>query len=94
MMSELTFKTTKEHSIEEGKPTIVELFHAYCSHKFGNDTWHELMNMKEFNKMINQYQPKYGDVIFSVLADTVAETQHIPIKDLLYEFSEFIRTYY
>lgn len=94
MMSELTLKTTKDLEIEDEKPTIVELFHAYCSHEFGTETWNEFMNDKEFNTMITLYQPKYGDLVFSVLADTVSEIQNITIKDLLRNFSSFVRTYY
>ncbi|MCE7733933.1 MAG: hypothetical protein GPJ54_03585 [Candidatus Heimdallarchaeota archaeon] len=94
MMSELTLKTTKDQEIKDEKPTIVDLFHAYCSHEFGNDRWNEFMNHKEFNTMITHYQPKYGDLVFSVLADTVSEIQNISIKDLLRNFSKFVRTYY
>ncbi len=94
MMSELTLKTTKDQEIEDEKPAIVELFHAYCSHEFGNDKWDKFMNDKEFNTMITFYQPKYGDLVFSVLADTVSEIQNITIKDLLRSFSSFVRTYY
>ena len=93
-MSALSYDTTKDQTIEEVKPTMVELFHAYCSHEFGNDKWEEFMNNSEFNKMMTKYQPKFGDIIFSVLADTVSEMQKISIKDLLHNFSSFIKSYY
>ena len=93
-MSTLTFEKKKEHTIKEEKESIVNLFHAYCSHEFGNDRWVEFMNHKEFNNMLTKYQPIYGDIIFSVIADIVSEIENIHVKDLLRNFAEFIRTYY
>ncbi|MHA2252479.1 MAG: hypothetical protein ACXAD7_19090 [Candidatus Kariarchaeaceae archaeon] len=92
MMSVL--KLQEDHRKEAENRTMVELFHAYCSHEFGKDIWEEFMNIEEFNKMLTYYQPKFGDSIFSVLADTVSSVQGIPIMELLRNFSRFIRTYY
>ena len=74
--------------------SIVDLFQAYCSHEFGSEIWSELMQIPNFGKMINHYQPIYGDAVFSVLADTVCEFQNLAIKNLLNDFSKFINMYY
>ena len=94
MMSNLSLETIEKPVTEIEKSCMVDLFHAYCTHKFGSSIWSDLMNFKEFNRMINHFQPIYGDSVFSVLADTVCEAHNIEIKTLLNDFSNFINKYY
>ncbi|OLS25134.1 MAG: hypothetical protein HeimC2_20060 [Candidatus Heimdallarchaeota archaeon LC_2] len=94
MMSNLSLETVNKPEIETKNHSIVDLFHAYCSHEFGSESWSDLMKLSNFSEMINHYQPRHGDSIFSVLADIACEVRNIEIKTLLSDFSTFINKYY
>lgn len=72
----------------EVKGRILDCFYAYCNTKFGS--WDKFMKNDEFRLMMEYYEPKYGSAVFSTVADIVAETEGIKIKDLLADFSNFV----
>jgi hypothetical protein len=78
----------KHKEKSEVKGRILDCFYAYCNARFGS--WDKFMENDEFRLMMEFYEPKYGSAVFSTIADIVAETEHIEIKDLLADFSNFI----
>ena len=80
--------TILEHKEKsEVKGRILDCFYAYCNTKFGS--WDKFMKNDEFRLMMEYYEPKYGNSVFSTIADIVADTENINIKDLLADFSDF-----
>ena len=76
----------------EVKEKILDCFYAYCNAKFGS--WDKFMQNEEFRFMMEYYEPKYGVSVFSTIADIVADTENIEIKDLLADFSNFRKNNY
>jgi hypothetical protein len=93
MVDNLSLKVIKARQISSEKPTIIDKFYSYCSYAFGPDQWKVFMQNEEFRKMIEDYEPRYGDTIFSVIADVVCENQGITIRELIADFSNFIISY-
>jgi hypothetical protein len=81
-------------TIQDERDRIVPLFHIYCTHEFGEESWNLFMADPIFNKLMTMYHPKYGDSVFKELADIVADVKNISIKDLLADFADFVNKYY
>ena len=72
----------------EIKSRILDCFYAYCNARFGS--WDKFMANDEFRRIMEYYEPKYGSAVFSTIANIVADTENIEIKDLLSDFSKHL----
>ena len=78
----------------KSKIQLVPLVEIYVDQTFGEDFWDTMMLNQEFQYMILQVFPKYGDSVFSEVVDYIVAEKMMPVEEFLRNFSDFLHQYY
>lgn len=73
------------------KTSILDKLYSYLIHAFGS--FDKFMSNQQFKRVIEEYEPIFGDVIFADLVDIVSEMENIPIPKILSDFGKFCNKY-